>query len=237
MACKITGASRKSWNHITWQSHFVQQTLHFSCKYPQLFLIKAWRNSTTHTWTTCLSQRHAGASPQELNVTINYFCCHTTCKPHDKASLAVLSAAILQQKSFLNRLDRADKHEQGCKSNNLPWVSSWISSWTRVHSKLCTASRRGSDAQHFAFAQAVSLCSLAARAREGNRAGSPGQERSPVAQRVFTAASQEHHAAVIFCSSESKLHISTDGTKFYPYIFKSSFQDKTSALRWSQGST
>lgn len=36
----------------------------------------------------------------------------------------------------------------------------------------------------------------------------------PVTQHVFKAASQEHHASVTFCSSESKLHISTHNTKF-----------------------
>lgn len=95
--CKITEASRKSQKHITWQSHLVQQTIHSTCKYTQLFLIKTWRNSTAYTQTTCLSQQHAGASSWELNTTMNYLCCHKTCKPHSKAGLTVLS--LLQSHS------------------------------------------------------------------------------------------------------------------------------------------
>lgn len=65
--------------------------------------------------------------------------------PWQSWSRCAESAAILQHKSFLHRLDRAGKHERGCKSSNLPQVSSWISSQTHVHSKLCTASRKGAQ--------------------------------------------------------------------------------------------
>lgn len=53
--------------------------------------------------------------------------------------------AVPQQKLPLHGLDGADKHKPGCKSNNLPQVSSRVSSWTRVHSKLCTVSRKGAQ--------------------------------------------------------------------------------------------
>lgn len=112
VVCNITGASRKSWKRITWQSHFVQQTPPFCPSTRTAFIFQDMEKPhCTHRPLASVLEL-----PRGTHTTMNYLGSHNTCKaPRQSWSRCAESAAILQQKSSLHRLDGAGKHQRGCK--------------------------------------------------------------------------------------------------------------------------